>query len=529
MTTLAPTPRDNSGRKWQLALGVIALGAWVLRALPFLHRHGALGYFTSYDEGVYFSASALLWQGKLPYRDFTFVHPPGALLLWSLASAWTSLVGPASAFALARWMATGVGALNTFLAGRLSLKTWGPVAAVVTATTYAVQPEAITLERGPFIDPLLNLCCLGFATVWLMRRGDGAPRAWRAGVLAGLAVCVKALGGIWGVAALLSRPAAMGWRRAMNLVLAGALTAVTVVGPLAARAPGAFWQQAVQFQLRRPEDGFLDRWTRLQDMLPERRALVVALVLLGLVVALTRAVLRRGEERPVERFVATAYVLTVISYLFAHSYYTTYNAFLTPTLALLAGLGGATLVGWGQRLGRMGGPAVAAAVVLAALQPARELARGLPSGPTMELQLARHVYAQATEDTTVCAFEPSWGLVANRLPPHVQDAPRAVDPYALMLGEAIAAGTRYATIQEAFQAEGSQLGMRALLSRCDIAILGARGQRQLNPASQHWLAEHFTERPLEQVPGAGVWERRDESLRAERPCPRSPTASHPGC
>ncbi|MBJ6759604.1 hypothetical protein JGU66_02440 [Myxococcaceae bacterium JPH2] len=525
-----PTPRDTNDRTWQLALGVIALGAWCLRALPFLHRYGALGHPTSYDEGVYFSASALLWQGQLPYRDFTFVHPPGALLLWSLASVWTTHVGPASAFALARWMATGVGALNTFLAGRLSLKAWGPVAAVVTALTYAVQPEAITLERGPFLDPILNLCCLGFASVWLMRRGDGTPRTWRAGVLAGLAVCVKALGGIWGVAALLSRPSAMGWRRVLQVVLAGALTAVAVVGPLAARAPGAFLQQALQFQLHRPEDGFLDRWSRLQDMLPERRALVVALVMLGLVVALTRAIWRRGEERAVERFVATAYVLTVISYLFAHSYYTTYNAFLTPTLALLAGLGGATMVGWGQRLGRMGGRGVAVVVVLAALQPARELARSPASGPTMELQLARHVYAQAAEDTTVCAFEPSWGLVANRLPPRVQDAPQAVDPYALMLSEAIGSGSRYATIQDAFQAEDSQLGMRALLSRCDIAILGARGQRQLNPASQHWLAEHFTERPLEQVPGAGVWERRDEPLHAERPCPISPKSpASPGC
>ena len=72
-------------RRWWWVLAVLAVGAWVLRVLPFFNRHGAFGYPVDYDEGVYFSASALLFRGELPYRDFVFVHPPGALLLWAPA------------------------------------------------------------------------------------------------------------------------------------------------------------------------------------------------------------------------------------------------------------------------------------------------------------------------------------------------------------------------------------------------------------------------------------------------------------
>ncbi|HZI02713.1 MAG TPA: hypothetical protein VEZ71_01760, partial [Archangium sp.] len=154
-------------RRWWWVLAVMAVGAWVLRVLPFFNRHGAFGYPVDYDEGVYFTASALLFQGVLPYRDFIFVHPPGSLLLWSPAAALASGWDAATCFVLARWLAAGVGALNVFLVGRLALRAWGPGAGVVAALVYATYPELVGVERGPFLEPVLNLACLAMANVWL--------------------------------------------------------------------------------------------------------------------------------------------------------------------------------------------------------------------------------------------------------------------------------------------------------------------------------------------------------------------------
>ncbi|HYO64925.1 MAG TPA: glycosyltransferase family 39 protein, partial [Archangium sp.] len=193
-------------RRWWWALAVMAVGAWVLRVLPFFNRHGAFGYPVDYDEGVYFTASALLFQGVLPYQDFIFVHPPGSLLLWSPAAALASAWDAASCFVLARWLAAGVGALNVFLVGRLALRAWGPVAGLVAALVYATYPELVGVERGPFLEPVLNLACLATALVWLdsPEDGRGSRAALGAGVLCGLAISVKVLGGIWLAAALLS-------------------------------------------------------------------------------------------------------------------------------------------------------------------------------------------------------------------------------------------------------------------------------------------------------------------------------------
>src|SRR3982750_2171102 len=99
------------------ALGLIALGGWVLRAAPLLRTGGALGFPIDYDEGVYFAASALLFKGILPYRDFVFVHPPGLLYFLGL----TSMFG-AGGFAAARVVATIVGAINIFLVGWIVMR-----------------------------------------------------------------------------------------------------------------------------------------------------------------------------------------------------------------------------------------------------------------------------------------------------------------------------------------------------------------------------------------------------------------------
>ena len=77
---------------------VIAVAAFAIRVYPFFLAGGIMATPADYDTAVYFSASALLFRGVIPYRDFVFVHPPGALYLLGL----TSFLDPAKAFAGAR-------------------------------------------------------------------------------------------------------------------------------------------------------------------------------------------------------------------------------------------------------------------------------------------------------------------------------------------------------------------------------------------------------------------------------------------
>jgi hypothetical protein len=84
---------------WALAL--IAVAAWVLRFEPLTRGAAAFGYPIDYDEGVYFSASALFFQGHWPYRDFAFVHPPGGVWLWGPAALTGSWLGVDTGFTVA--------------------------------------------------------------------------------------------------------------------------------------------------------------------------------------------------------------------------------------------------------------------------------------------------------------------------------------------------------------------------------------------------------------------------------------------
>ncbi|WP_147470068.1 glycosyltransferase family 39 protein [Corallococcus sp. AB049A] len=506
------TVGGRARRWWPGLLVAVGVGAWVLRALPFFHRAGALGYVVNYDEGVYAAASALLWKGLLPYRDFLFVHPPGALLLGAPAAAVGAFGDPATGFALARWLATAMGAVSTVLVGRLAMRAWGPVAGVVAALAYAMHPEVVTMERGPFLDPLLNLCGLGLANVWLLPSGR-APlprRAGLAGVLAGVMASVKVLGGIWGAAALVARAPELRWSLARRFVLAASFTVLALVGPLALMAPGAFVRDVLWFQSARPEDGVTSRSERLLEMTHERRRYALLLAAVGLCVALARAVRRgtRAQAAP-ERFVATAYLLTVAAYLAAHSYWSNYNALLAGPEALLAGLGAAALVGLASARARPAGAVAFGLVLLAPLHSLREALRGSEIRPPEQVLLARYVREQVPPDASLCGFEPGWGLLAGRLPPRLPGQAVPLDTYALMLQDAVASGTRFPDAAAAFASADSQTRMLALLARCDFVLLGARGQWQLSTGSRRWFQANYSRGVSPDSPAVELWRRHE--------------------
>lgn len=478
---------------WALAL--VALAAWVLRFLPLTRSDGAFNYPVDYAEGLYYTASALFFEGHWPYRDFVFVHPPGSLLLWwpatLVGSAWSPDVG----FTVARWMATLCGAFNVLLVGRLSLRIWGPVAGIVAALVYASFPETVLIERGPFLEPLLNLACLSAANVWLSPPDSGRERTWWivAGALFGLAVSVKLLGGIWLFAALLSRPLSFSWdwRPQAVLLVAAAVTGVLLFSPFFLQAPSEFLSQVFFFQALRPTDGDLNHMGRLYELFPERRLVGLALALLGLVLVAIRAFRTTQATRTAERFFAVTYILTITAFLSSPSYWNQYNTFAASD-SVLAGVGAAAVCQWVEGWWPRQGRAVAVLLALAVLLPTLEALRGglMLKSPGL-VKFGEHVRKNVPPDQRLFAFEPAWGLVAGRLPPVIPGAPLVVDSSALQLQSGMAAGEGREHAEETFRTEAAQQPILRMLEQSDFVALGWRGARQLSPESRDWFHQHF--------------------------------------
>lgn len=52
------------------------LAALLVRVIPGRLASGAVDY----DEGVYVAAALTVLEGRFPWRDFAFLHPPGVIL-----------------------------------------------------------------------------------------------------------------------------------------------------------------------------------------------------------------------------------------------------------------------------------------------------------------------------------------------------------------------------------------------------------------------------------------------------------------
>ncbi|HET8774567.1 MAG TPA: glycosyltransferase family 87 protein, partial [Thermoanaerobaculia bacterium] len=462
-----------------LLLLAIALGALALRVSFLLGPGGPLASPTDYDDGVYFSVSALLVRGVVPYRDFVFVHPPGIAWFYAPVSWWPD---PAIGFAIARVLACIAGAASTLLVGLLVRRTGSTLAAAVAAALYALYPDAVTVEHSAFLEPVLNLACLASALVWL--RDDG--RAKTSGALAGYACTTKLLGGIWVVAALASAPRGRLVRDGSRFVLGSILAGLIFLAPLALLAPSSFLAQVLRFQLSRPPDGTPAVQERLAAM-HLAQPVAAWLCAIAVLAMLVKTAMRERVSRE-ERFFLVATLLTAIAFLASSSYWTQYNSYLAPAQCVLAGLGVASLL----RLPRA--RFAVAAVVLAAvawgLWPQFRHIRDAAGQRSEEAIALRRASRTLPPSLSLFAFDPSWSLVAGRLPAHGDGAPVIVDSYAAMLMEATGQGHASAA-SAAFRAAASQPDVRLRLEKSPLVITGWRGDWQMTDDDRAWVRAHF--------------------------------------
>jgi Glycosyltransferase family 87 len=464
-----------------VALIAIALGGLALRLYALAGKTGLIGYPTSYDEGVYFSASALLLRGVLPYRDFVFVHPPGILYLLTTTS-W--LPDAAQAFAAARVLTCVVGAIDILLIGIIAARSAGPIGGIVAAALYATYPDAIVAERSPYLEPYLNLLALASALLWLSPRDERSRKPFLAGLLCGAACAVKFWGGGWVLGAMASAPK----RRDAARFIGGALVAgLVLLAPVALPAMREFVHQTLVFQVSRPPDGVLGsgaRFAEIADSGHRAASVLAAIALIAIVVRL------RGASRE-ERFFSVAMLLTIAGFLASSSYWRNYNSHLAASQCVLAGFGAAALL----RMPRIPKRAMAAlAVLLIVALDGRSLRQSIRDARarSVEMLTARHDVPEIVpKQASFFSFDPSFSLAAGRLPPHDDGAPVVVDSYGAMLLTAVEGGGRYADTGAAFQSPVPQSAVRARLAVSDYVMLDWRGNWQMNEAERAWFASNF--------------------------------------
>jgi hypothetical protein len=323
---------------------VVAVLALVARLAPVL-RGGGLTGVLAYDDGVYYSASDALLSGRVPYRDYLLLHPPGITLALAPFAALGRLAGDAEGMAAARVAFMLVGTLSAVLVWRIASRV-SPRAGLVAGLFYAVWQPAAAAERTTLLEPLVNLGLLG--ALALLGPRAGRRRIVAAGVVLGLAVAVKA----WAVVPFLVLTLWLlrrsGWRTAVSYVGAGAAAAAAVCLPFLVLAGPRMLRMVVLDQLGRPNNGVptVVRLASIEGLRLSHRPVTASLATTAVLVAVLGglAVAALAWRRPATRVWAALLAGAVLTLLTSPSYFGHYGTFAAPALALLVGAGADTVL-----------------------------------------------------------------------------------------------------------------------------------------------------------------------------------------
>ncbi len=330
-------PEPAAGRRWTrlwlpLALAGFAFGC---RLLPVLRGGGLFGRDT-YDPSVYYGAAVALANGRLPYRDFLLLHPPGLLLVLQPFAWLGGLAGDPVGMAAARlgFMAMGAGSAVLIY---VILYRQSVTAAWVGAGLYAVWFPAVYTERMTRLEaPASFLVLVGILVLLRGIERHPARTATLAGALFGLAAVMK----VWGAALVLVLVIWLwyhhGWKRALAAAGGAAGAALVVMAPFMLASP-LWWDMLVLDLLARSRSP-VSLLARTGDILgigpvPEQYALVPVLVAVALTVVAAALALRTP---PGQLFVGLS-ALAIVMLLATSNWYRHYPALSAAPLCLLYG------------------------------------------------------------------------------------------------------------------------------------------------------------------------------------------------
>lgn len=331
-----------------LAVLVIFTVAFLARLVPTLRGSGLAG-LDFYDDGVHFAAATGLVHGRLPYRNFLLLHPPGITLILSPFAALAGWLGDAHAFALARLGFMALGAVNALLVSRY-LRGFGVFAAWFGGLFYALFWPVIYSEHTVLLEGPANTCLLVALLLVVpvdLKAVPSTAKLLIAGAALGLAMTIK----IWGIVPIVVLAGWLVWRfrwRIAGLFLAGAAAAATVIClPFFLGAPRRMWRMVVLDQVQRNHTGLVP-FERLNQIigltlyrLPNHFtvAMMLAWLLLGVAVLAT---LRDRRAQPV---ILLLIALTALLFL-TPTWFVHYTALTGAVMALVVGAAGQRLVEW---------------------------------------------------------------------------------------------------------------------------------------------------------------------------------------
>ncbi len=419
--SVTATNTDDGGRpgaptrRWgheaaNLAAVLITLGviAFLVRLVPVL-LGGGLGSKLGFDDTVYYGDAVAFVEGRLPYRDFNILHPPGIMYLLSPFAAIGGITGDTTAFGLARVGFMLLGAINTILVGVVGMRA-GRLAALCAAATFAVWSATVQWDRTTYlVAPQGTLLLLALYLLTRREPQELRPRQVAlAGALIGVAGVIQiwtavpaAIVFVWLILAYRTEP-----RRLVSMAAAyvagGVVTALLLLAPfLVTTGPrmiqlvvfsqlgrtGAFSTGRVQ-RLRLLEGLPLD--SHLANRIPDGVAILAFLAVAALIALV--AWKRREIRLWVAVLAGQLAFLMITPVFFPH-----YSGWIAPQAALAIGATAATVIGWlGPERRKVGigvfGVGLAALLVFS-LRPAGERVHLSPTDP--DLGAARCVTADA--------------------------------------------------------------------------------------------------------------------------------------
>ena len=303
----------------------------------------------AYDDGVYYSASDALLSGRLPYRDYLLLHPPGITLVLAPFAALGRLAGDSVGMAAARLAFMLIGALSAVLVWRIARRV-SPRAGLVAGLFYAVWQPAAYAERTTLLEPLVNLGLLGGAGPARPGRQPAPGRRRRCRARPGGRG--EGVGG--GAVRSCSRSGCCGGRgrrAALSYVGAGAAAAAVVCLPFLVLAGPRMLRMVVLDQLGRPNNGVatVDRLASIEALQISPGPMSARLAADGRGsrrVVGGVAVAALAWRRPVTRVWAALLAAAVLLLLASPSYFGHYGTFAAPALALLVGAGADAVLSW---------------------------------------------------------------------------------------------------------------------------------------------------------------------------------------
>jgi hypothetical protein len=350
---------NHSGRAPGAALRpvVIAGGIFLLGCLLYLWQLSVPRFLQFYDSGVYMASAMHLVSGALPYKDFTFVQPPGILYLLTPEALLGRVFGTHDAFLLSRIAGSLVTALDATLLAWL-VRARGRGAMVVAGVGLLLTPVAIFVSSSVRLEPYCICFVLLGSLVALTSTGGprqvSTARLVAAGALFGVAAVVE----FWAFYPFLAMAICLApqvRRRIWAFVGAAASGVVALSLPFLVSAPGRYISLVFIDQLERKSNGSTGgeslMW-RLIDMTgfsatsisPTGAQSVVAFVVLGVLVAAAARV--RVGEGAVDVFLLLATVVTIGGLMAGPDAFTDFGYFAAPFLLGLVAVS----------LARIGGP-----------------------------------------------------------------------------------------------------------------------------------------------------------------------------